>query len=204
MHVKQERLSLLLPLILISSIFFIIGCGLIFALSTDSPLFMGLYDGILSFLDSNSSLQFEQFFKMLCSLMIFEIKFLAISLCICFSIYRYKLLAVVCSTKGIVAGIGCSIFLRLISSITQNQEIKIAVILGALGFVTCTVLCCLILCCFCTRGLFFSQKTILPIRLKTLFKRKDTYSFIFDLLAIFGIITLINTVKLVSLLLALS
>lgn len=200
MRFDKQKFQQIFPLIIFSSALYLIGCIIIFLLSEKSFLYGGLIKGFSSVLCSMSFSTFEEAFKQFCSLFLFEFKFIALAVCLAFCSYRHYAMIVLCSVKGFLSGFGCSLLLRFLENSVKTQPI---IALCSIGYILCTIIGILALCFFSSNCLNFSKRFIFPLKIKILFKRKDTYSFVFEILCFIGIMISLTVVKLVTLMLTL-
>ena len=196
MKIESNKLHYIFTYTIYSASFFVLGLILVNILPETSYIYQGILRSFseIEVVYSNKNL-FDS--TLLFSLFTSELKYLIFIFISCLCVYRNLIIIVINSYKGFVTGIGCALFVRIISLNTQSQT---------LAFITSLLYIILSLCLifantlFSTDSMLYSRRIIIPVKITTLLKRKDTYSQLFKLLVFCGAIFIITLIKMGTLL----
>ncbi len=199
MKLQKEELHHLFSFTVFSAIFFVLGLVIVISLPETSRIYMGLSQSfyeIKPFYSANKG-----FFDTTLTISIFysEIKYLIFIFMSSLCMQKKLLLIAINSYKGFITGVGCSLFVRIISVDTNTTFIAF---LLSIIYIILSVSTVLINSKYSVSSIMFSKKIITPVRIKTLLKRKDTYNQLSELLVLGGILFIITLIKIGTLLYA--
>ena len=177
--------------IVFSSVFYIIGLTLCYALPEESSFYRGLENTLTNNLVGNKHISFFRLSELI-PVFLEEAKFVIFILCASFTKYRELIFPFLVSYKGFINGIGVCCLMRAIKygRIQTDYSFIYSTI-----FVILSVCLISVICWTCVICLDYSRHLIYPLRFNLLIKRKDTYSFLLDILAICGILFIIVFLK---------
>lgn len=201
MKIEKENLHYLFVYIIFSSAFFIPGLFLTLALPSESVIYKTLLQNFELVKSVSSTSRFFVDLPMLISSFLGELKYLLFVFIACFTVHRHLLFVLLNSYRGFIAGVGCSLFLRVIT--IDNTTVMLPFITGII-FIVMNVCNVIILSKFSADSMMFSKKIIYPLKFSYFFKRKDTYSHLFRLLALCGAEFIITLLKIGNMLFAFS
>ncbi|MBE6717771.1 MAG: hypothetical protein E7574_00745 [Ruminococcaceae bacterium] len=191
MQKTQNKTHLLFVYTVFSCIFFIIGLTLCYVLPIDSYVYKGLEDTLINSIVGTNGLSLFRLSDIIPSFLC-EAKYVIFILFASFTKYREILFPFFVSFKGFVVGISVACLMR---------SIKYGNLDASYGFLCCSVFVilsvCLILviCWLCATSSIYSNRLIYPLRLNLIIKRKDTYNFLLDFLAVCGALLIIVFLK---------
>ena len=192
MKKASEKTRLLFIFSCVSAVFFLTGLVITFSLPAGSFIYNGLERAVLDISKINLEANSLEKIGIFISSYFDEAKVFLFAFLACFSIHRSKFFIGACAFKGIVSGIGCSLFLRSLPFFEKSGWHSF---LSALFFVLTSVGGVVLLIWFCTKASMFSKKIIYPIKILPFLKRKDTGLFILDLFAFCGMLIVIMFLK---------
>ena len=201
MKINKDKLHYLFTYVITSAAAFLVGLVFVLTLPSDSLFYQWL---LKSFDDTKliiSDYESVLSLSMIVPSFIAEIKYLIFVFLACFTLHRYFIITALNAYRGLVAGVGCSLFLRIVSI---NVSSGLKCFLSSLLFVVLSLCFVLIVSKFSANSILFSKKIIYPVKLSVLFKRTDTYSHLFELLALCCIDFIITLIKVGNLIFTIS
>ena len=175
-------------LLLFTSFFYLAGNIICYTLPLDSSVCVWMEEALTDNLKSGCPIDVA---SILCSF-IQELKIPFFIVIAAFTSRRFLLTAIALSYKGLSCGMCTACFMKAVSlgKITLRYE---AFCSFAFTLLSVCTLC--LLCFLGVKSLTFCRKILYPLKFSVLFKRKDTYEYIIDILALCGILLIIIFLK---------
>lgn len=197
MFKAQSKTELFFVFIIFSSVFFVGGLAISYAIPIDSALYTLFENSLSEVFSSCKSFSIGMLSSSFCG----ELKYLLFILVGGFSSYRKLLFTAVCSLKGLLTGIYSACLMRSIKldRISVQNEL-----FGCLIFVLLSVFVICALCFCCCKTYAFAKKQMYPIKIRSFLKRRDTYCFAVDFFAICGAVLIATALKYITVYLMIS
>jgi len=191
MQKTYNKIHFFFVYIVFSAIFFVMGLTLCYSIPIDSFIYSGLEENFIKGLDG---IKDSAFFSLTNIIPVFlaEMKYVLFIIFASFTKHRGYIFPALVSFKGFVIGISVACLMRSIKFGNVDVEYEF---LFCSVFVILSVCLISVICWLSATSLLYTDRLIFPLKINLIIKRKDTYAYLLDILAVCGALFIIVLLK---------